>query len=151
MLLIARLRLSHYCDLILHTVFYASEMPFVQSDVATSSPTRGCRRFLVLSSIEYSSARIAFLEQQGCNSNRSSSNTAEEKKVRRRLSMNRFVHRKRKSLLFNMAALSLFVSFTNGAIFLHGGTTKAYASRSGGASPLAGPVTTVRPTQLRPE
>src|SRR2546429_2381950 len=47
----------------------------------------------------------AFLEQQGCNSNRSSSNTAEEKKVRRRLSMNRFVHRKRKSILFIMAAL----------------------------------------------
>ena len=59
-LLIARLRLSHYCDLILPTVFYASEMPFVESDVATSSPTRGCRRFSVYSRIEYSSANMLF-------------------------------------------------------------------------------------------
>ncbi len=59
-LLIARLRLSHQCDLILQTVFYASELPFVESDVAPSSPTKGCRRFSVYSRIEYSSASSAF-------------------------------------------------------------------------------------------
>jgi hypothetical protein len=51
--------------------------------------------------------------------------------------MNRFVHRKRKSILFIMAALALVVSFTSGAILLHGGATKAYASGSGVASSLA--------------
>ncbi len=49
--------------------------------------------------------------------------------------MNRFVHRKRKSILFMMTAL--VVSFTSGAILLHGGATKAYASGSGVASSLA--------------
>jgi hypothetical protein len=51
--------------------------------------------------------------------------------------MNRFVHRKRKSILFMMAALALVVSFTSGAILLHGGATKAYAYGSGVASSLA--------------
>jgi hypothetical protein len=51
--------------------------------------------------------------------------------------MNRFVHRKHKSILFMMAALALVVSFTSGAILLHGGATKAYASGSGVASSLA--------------
>lgn len=51
--------------------------------------------------------------------------------------MNRFVHHKRKSILFMMAALALVVSFTSGAILLHGGATKAYAYGSGVASSLA--------------
>jgi hypothetical protein len=51
--------------------------------------------------------------------------------------MNRFVHRKHKSILFMMAALALVVSFTSGAILLHGGATKAYAYGSGVASSLA--------------
>jgi hypothetical protein len=42
--------------------------------------------------------------------------------------MNRFVNRKRKSFLFIMAALALVASFVSGAILLHGGATKAYAS-----------------------
>ena len=54
--------------------------------------------------------------------------------------MNRFVNRKRKSVLFIMAALALVVSFASGAILLHGGATKAYALGSGVASSLAAPL-----------
>ena len=50
--------------------------------------------------------------------------------------MNRFVNRKRKSVLFIMAALALVVSFASSAILLHGGATKAYALGSGVASSL---------------
>src|SRR5436190_22669751 len=51
--------------------------------------------------------------------------------------MNRFVNRKRKSVLFIMAALALVASFVSGAILLHGGATKAYASSSGVSTSLA--------------
>ena len=53
--------------------------------------------------------------------------------------MNRFVHRKRKSFFFIMAALALVASFISGAILLYGGATKAYASDSGVASSQAVP------------
>jgi len=51
--------------------------------------------------------------------------------------MNRFVNRKRKSVLFIMAALALVASFVSGAILLYGGATKAYASSSGVSTSLA--------------
>jgi hypothetical protein len=51
--------------------------------------------------------------------------------------MNRFVNRKRKSVLFIIAALALVASFVSGAILLQGGATKAYASGSGISTSLA--------------
>ena len=53
--------------------------------------------------------------------------------------MNRFVNRKRKSVLFIMAALALVASFVSGAILVYGGATKAYASDSGVATSQAIP------------
>lgn len=51
--------------------------------------------------------------------------------------MNRFVNRKRKSVLFILAALALITYFVSGAILLQGGAIKAYASSSGVTTSLS--------------